>query len=180
MTSHNFKECLARGEQEADEPFWAAVYGQLFPGHVGLVKNDHKNAGQRLGIDRIVALSNGRTATVDEKMRDEHWPDVALEIRHQRNDKSTWDGWMESDLQPDYLAYAYRPSRVCHVFAWGLLRCAWAQHHAAWIDQAKAKRAGFRTFSAVNEGYRTTGICVPTETLIEAAGGKSFDLGGGR
>lgn len=168
---HAFRESLERGEAARNEPFWLAVYQKAFPGMVAAVRNDCRaqdkaNAAQYAGIDRWVCLSNGKTMSVDEKVRDKDYGDILLE--YTSNDRTCAPGWMEKDLAIDWLAYAIVPSRKCYLFSWPMLRRAWLHFGADWREKGRLKQGGFRLVEAPNPTYNTLSVAVPRAVLMEA------------
>lgn len=161
MTTHDFAERLAWSHAQSDRPWWAQVYAEAFPGMVSMeTVTDH--AQQLAGIDRIVTLDNGRTITVDEKVRAEAWPDVLLERWSVVNGNGRKPGWMQDPTKRcEYLAYAFEPTGVCHLLPYLTLRRAWLQHGKSWIDR-------YPKVEARNDGYLTICTAVPTGVLLAA------------
>ena len=170
MTLHNFQRSLELSHAYADAPWWAEVYERAFP---GCEVQDLRADGwwQRAGIDRRVHLPNAATVTVDEKVREEDWPDILLECwsvwlgrkDHPRNKP----GWIQY-AACDYLAYAFVPSRRCYLLPMRELQRAWATHGEQWKIKAERRVDGFYKAVAENEGYQTLGVCVPIDVLMQA------------
>jgi len=154
---HNFKECLEWGESVADEPFWLQVYQRAFPTLAAVTKNMSAGDAQNRGIDRVLLLQNGRSLYVDEKKRTRDYGDILLEFVS--NDRTGAPGWIEKDLQIDFLAYAFIPSGRCYLFPWHQLRRAWRQMGEEWKKRC-------RLVTAENLTYKTHSIAVPTEELL--------------
>ena len=76
---HNFDDDLAFSEVASFEAFWDAVYRKAFPNMVSHMPCPGDFASQRMGIDRIILLSNGKTLAIDEKKRREVYDDVLLD-----------------------------------------------------------------------------------------------------
>ena len=68
---HEFTDEREFSEAASSEPFWDAVYRQAFPNLVSHMPCPGDFASQRMGIDRVLLLSNGKTLTIDEKKRRE-------------------------------------------------------------------------------------------------------------
>lgn len=162
VATNRFGDCLAWGEREDDEPFWAEVYSRAFPGYVGSIQNGRNNAAQRTGIDRVVFLSSGRTILVDEKKRTTDFGDFALEWKHVHTDGHEEPGWIQKDLAIDFLAYAFMPSRRCFLLPWDGLKRVWTERHRHWIEN------GYPVVRAPNGGYVTLSIAVPIRELLNA------------
>lgn len=159
MKQHNFAESLAFSESCSDAPWWLEVYRKAFPRLAAAVSVRQDGWAQRAGIDRRLTLSCGRTITVDEKVRKEDWPDFALE---QWSDTARRKpGWIQKPLACDFIAYAFVPSQTCYMLPVETLQRAWRVHGRDWVETC-------RKISAHNNGYVTTSVCVPRETLLAA------------
>lgn len=162
MTVHRFAEKLEVSHKYALAPWWEQVYREAFPTFQGMVNVRDDGAGQRLGIDRHVVLSNGRTETIDEKVRETEYDDFFLE--YVSNSSTGAPGWVEKDLACDFIAYAFVQSGRCYLLPFPLLRRAWRYKGEGWKRQ-------FPCFPALNEGYRTLGCCVPIDVVRSALAG---------
>lgn len=160
---HDFQERLAWSAKAGDEPFWNAVYRKAFPNMVNHVACPGDTASQRMGIDRVVILSNGKMISIDEKKREKDYGDILLE--YISVDTTNAPGWIAKDLSIDYLAYAIIPSKKCYLFPWPLLRRVWLRFGQEWIAYGKQQRDGFTTISAANKGYKTLSVSVPLKVL---------------
>lgn len=156
---HDFKEMLAFSEQASDEPFWDAVYRKAFPGMVNHMLASGDTESQRMGIDRVIILSNGQVLKVDEKKRTKVYPDILLE--YISVDKTGAPGWIEKDLAIDYLAYAFMQNRKVYLFPWLLLRRAWYHFKDKWIET-------YPKIVANNSNYKTISVAVPINVLVSA------------
>lgn len=180
-TIHDFNEQLAYSERSSCEPFWDAVYRKAFPNLVNHMVCSGNTQGQRMGVDRMIYLSNNLTIAVDEKKRRIDYGDVILE--YISVDKTNAPGWIEKDLAIDYLAYAIMTTKQCYLFPFQLLRRVWCHFGKEWIDLAEQnekaleekksgnpqfrsyKNTGFRKVEAKNKGYSTWSIAVPAMLL---------------
>ena len=158
---HDFRERLKWSEDASSEPFWEAVYRKAFPSMSGFLPNCADNDAQRRGIDRLILLGNGRVLKIDEKKREKDYPDILLE--HIAQDVQDKPGWIEKDLDVDYLAYAFMPSRRVYLWDWLLLRRAWGQFKLDWLRD-------FPRVVAENADYRTISVAVPIPVLQKAVG----------
>jgi hypothetical protein len=156
---HDFHERLEMSQRASDEPFWLEVYRKAFVGYVGCLPVLGDSPAQRMGIDRFVILSSGQELRIDEKKREEVWPDILLE--YLSNDQTNAPGWMEKDLHIDYIAYAFMPAKRVHLYPWHLLRRAWIQHGATWKKE-------YKLIPAPNPGYKTWSVAVPIAVLDKA------------
>jgi hypothetical protein len=114
---------------------------------------------QRLGIDRLILLSSGRVLAIDEKKREQDYNDILLE--YLSNDSTGAPGWIEKELQIDYLAYAFMPSKRVYLFPWDMLRRAWLHYKADWLKK-------YQIPPARNKGYCTHSVAVPIVELHSA------------
>lgn len=158
-TPHDFRERLAFSEAASAEPFWDAVYRKAFPDLVNHMQTTGATASQRSGIDRVLHLRNGRTIYIDEKKREQEYPDILLE--YVSVDTTGAPGWIEKDLTIDYIAYAFMPTHRCYLFPWLMLRRAWLHHGNEWKRQ-------YRIVVAQNKGYKTYSVAIPTNVLRKA------------
>jgi hypothetical protein len=59
--THNFEEEVKWSEASSDEPFWEAIYKKAFPNMVNHMLCSGDFQSQRMGVDRSILLSSGRT-----------------------------------------------------------------------------------------------------------------------
>ena len=156
---NTFREDLAFSEAASDETFWDKVYKKAFPNLVNQMLTSGDTKAQRMGIDRVLHLSNGRTIYIDEKKRRREYNDILLE--YVSVDRTGAPGWIEKDLSIDYLAYAFMQSRRVYLYPWLLLRRAWLQYGGSWKNQ-------YGTITAKNSTYNTLSVPVPTAVLKKA------------
>ena len=158
---HDFSKSLAKSHAQADAPWWFAVYREAFPDLQAAVNVRNDGWAQRGGIDRVLTLSSGKTLTIDEKVREENWPDILLEYWSDKERKI--NGWVAKDLACDFIAYAFVPSQTCHLLPFQTLRRAWRKNHVLWVSQ-------YRRIEAKNNGYTTISVAIPTKILLGALG----------
>lgn len=173
-TTHEFGDSLAFSHSQADATYWGQVYAQAFPDMVHTVDLRHHGWHQKAGRDRAVILSSGKTVYVDEKVRRETYPDIALEVWsvYPKNGRRPYPpvagavpGWARKPLDCDYLAYAFVPTQTCHLFPFLSVRAAWRKHCLTWRDKAELREDGYRWVIAVNERYDTVSLAVPIAAL---------------
>lgn len=162
---NDFKTDLAWSMSASTEDFWDAVYRKAFPNMVGHIANPDDGIAQRQGVDRHIFLANGKTINIDEKKRREVWSDILLE--YVSNDQTNAPGWMDKDLSIDYLAYAFMPTKCCHLLPWPTLRLAWLKHRTDWLST-------YPTVPAKNIGYTTLSVAVPIKKLYVALVGAMY------
>ena len=156
---NDFAGSLLWSESKAHEPFWDAVYRKAFPNLTFHHISSGDTQSQRMGIDRIIHLSNGRTLQINEKKRSKDYGDILLEYVSMDTTKAP--GWIEKDLSIDYLAYAFIPSKKCYLFPWPALRSTWAVNKAQWMRN-------YKTVVARNQSYNTLSLAVPIPILWSA------------
>lgn len=149
MTS--FHADLAFSNSKND--MWLRLYKQAFPDFKGIVRIDGDCVAQRQGIDCVIALANGNTVTVDEKLV--RSDSDAFFIEWQAHGMP---GWAEKKLSCDYIAYGFAPSEKAFLFPYQQFKRAWAKHGASW------KRANTRTVRETN----THGAIVPIDVMLDA------------
>ena len=155
-----FEDCYEFAEGGKCEPFWNDVYMKAFPNMTNQMRGKKEYCNSQIkGVDRIIYLENGKTLTIDEKVRKEVWSDIALEFIS--NDKFNTPGWMEKDLSIDYLAYAFLPLKRAYLFDWRMLKRAWNNYKTDWKNK-------YFIAKAENEGYVTHSVCVPIEVVLKS------------
>lgn len=181
----DFSTDLEFSEKASCEPFWKAVYDKAFPNIVNQMPCPGDTVSQRMGIDRLVMLSNGFTIAIDEKKRRDNYGDISLEYRHVYANGDTSPGWIEKDLSIDYLAYAIMPTLSCYLLPWQTLKRVWNTKGKEWTrlgietfkarekakKEAKGKRYdypknGFDISISPNRGYKSYGVCVKPDILF--------------
>lgn len=163
MTVHNFKKSLERSNSYSDAPWWLEVYHKAFPNLKACVSVKSDGWAQRGGIDRVLTLASGRTITVDEKVREKDWPDIALE---RWSDDGTRGGrkspgWIQKPLACDFIAYAFVPSQRCYLLPTETLQRAWRKNGRDWCVK-------YPPVAADNVTYVTLSTPVPIDVLFEA------------
>ena len=154
---NDFKECYQIAEDGRCEPFWNDVYKKAFPNITNHMPGKKEYChSQKMGVDRIIYLENGKVLTLDEKVRTRVYEDIALEFLS--NDMSGAPGWMEKDLAIDYLAYAFLPIKTAYLFDWRMLRLTWVKFKNQWKKE-------FPVIKAENATYHTHCVCVPIRVL---------------
>lgn len=169
MTVHDFTRSLALSASYADAPWWGDVYRQFFPTLAAMVNVRDDGPQQRSGIDRVLTLSSGRVIRVDEKVRAEDWQDFCLEYWSDKEGRRP--GWVAKDLECDFIAYAFIPSRRCYLLPFMTLRTAWQRHGREWVDRARLHAPGYRIVKADNARYTTVSVAIPIPDLLDALAG---------
>lgn len=159
---HDFRKSLEASYRYAEAPWWADVYRQAFPGFASMVCVRNDGWAQRGGIDRVITLRSGKTLTVDEKVRERDYGDIALE--RWSNEARKEPGWVQKDLACDFIAYAIAPTRTCYLLPFLPLRRAWIDHGREWCARYPEIRAN-------NRNYVTVSVGVPVGEVFAALGG---------
>jgi len=166
---NNFQEDLNFSNSASEEKFWHEIYKKAFPNIQGYIQCRDNGQGQKLGIDRIIYLTNGSILRIDEKKRRESWNDILIEYGnlYKKDNSFLNDGWINKDLLIDYLAYAFLPLKRVYLLDWLILKKVWQTNKMIWYNKATNKESGFVLVSAENENYTTWSIAVPIETLLK-------------
>lgn len=156
---HDFKKSLELSHSYSEAPWWIDVYRNAFPSLKSAVYISNDGWAQRGGIDRVLTLESGKTLLVDEKVREQDWPDILLE--YWSDEKRKIRGWVAKDLACDFIAYAFIPSQTCYLLPFQTLRSAWRENCGEWVQK-------YRRIEAINNGYVTVSVAVPTTILLDA------------
>jgi hypothetical protein len=150
-------------------PLLDEAYYALWPQITSMVMNNDKEL-QYHGIDRYLYLQDGTTLKIEEKIRREWYGDILLEYISSDVKKSP--GWMNRDLECNYLLYAVLPTNTLYWFYWPALKELWDFNKANWIQFAEHKQHGFSRIPSKNTSedgqhiYTTLSVGVPTECLL--------------
>lgn len=157
---NDFQKCYNIAEDGKCETFWNDIYLKAFPNMTNHMRGKKEYCNSQIyGVDRIIYLENGKTITIDEKVRTKVRNDILLEFIS--NDVKNTPGWMEKDLSIDYLAYAFLPSKRAYLFDWRMLKRAWNNYKILWKSE-------YFISKALNATYTTHSVCVPINVLMKA------------
>lgn len=166
-----FEDSLKESHAACDLPFWEDCYREAFPGMIAM--HDHRQNGdhQKLGIDRSVIFSNGKSVWIDEKVRGRNkitgivYRDIALEEISDL--KNGTPGWLCKPLMCDWIAYAIAPLGRCYLLpvlplqrAWRCNKADWKQEHPR-IEAHNRSRDGYRRWTTIS-------WAIPVGTLFRA------------
>ena len=162
--ANSFQEDLKYSDSATAKGFWGDAYEEAFPTMSAWAINDENNQSQRLGIDHLIHLGSGRTLRIDAKSRREVWDDILLEFCAKKGKGVA--GWINKDLQIDYLAYAFEPIRQVHLFDWITLQRAWRKYG----DRLKENCEIVEAYNepSYGEPYTTQSVAVPIDWLKQA------------
>lgn len=156
---NDFKERYEFAEGGKNEDFWDNVYKKAFPNITNHMRGKKEYCQSQIqGVDRIIYLENGKTITIDEKIRETVYNDFALEFIS--NDVKNTPGWMEKDLSIDYLAYAFLPTKTAYLLDWRMLKRVWEHYKSEWKNK-------YFIAKAPNQHYVTHSVCVPIKIVLE-------------
>lgn len=161
---NDFRTDLAWANSEKLEPFWLDVYKEFFTDLHHMTGTIGDMEMQRVGIDRVVTLGNGKNYFIDEKLLRHHYDEISLEFVSVHDDGRRTRGWMEKPLAIDYLAYAFAPSRTCYLFDWPSLRRCWRYYGEKWKSE-------YKIIASENKRYTTFCVAVPTDLLMSKCSG---------
>ncbi len=145
-----FSKDLIKGEQFTF--VFLAAYEKAFPGVMGMVFLQDRYNQQR-GCDRLLTYGDGRQLYIEEKAEGVH-NDFVLEF--ESNDVFHTKGWIEKELECDYLAYFIVQRCELYIFPWQSLFKAWKKYGEEW----KSK------FEWVNPHNRRGGIDSRTHCIV--------------
>ena len=157
--THSFRDQLDFSNAQSDQPWWEHVYRAAFRDFSAMHDVRADGWAQRGGIDRQVLLTDGTVLKIDEKARRTAYPDFCLE--YWSDEARRIPGWVAKPLTCDFIAYAFVPTRTCYLLPFQLLRGAWRDHHAEWVER-------YRRVEARNRGYVTVSVAVPIPVVMEA------------
>lgn len=161
---HTFEESLARSEARADAHWWLPVYREAFPDLESAVCVRQDGWAQRGGIDRVLTLGSGKTLSVDEKVREEDWPDILLEYWSALETKTP--GWIAKGQACDLIAYAFVPSETCYLLPFQTLRRAWFVNRKDWVRSFQRVEAKNKPRNG--KPYTTVSVAVPINVLMRS------------
>lgn len=110
------------------------------------------------GVDKIIHFKGGKKVTVDEKKRRKDYGDILLELL--KNKEQQKPGWLFYS-ECDYIVYAVLESKKIYLLPTLLLQMAWRNNRRVW-------EAKYQKKDALNEGYTTQNIPIPTDILLSA------------
>ena len=153
---HAFQNSLDKANKDQDLPMWDILYKSWFPEFESMVSHPKDGWHQRAGIDRTIVLSSSKTITVDEKLREKDYSDIALEFVSATSNNSP--GWVCKSMACDYIAYAFKPSGKGYLLPVIQLQAAWKLNGERWKSTYGVK-------SAKNKGYETLFCSVPAQKV---------------
>lgn len=156
--SHDFKEKLLQSEKDSGliDPFLL----EFFPKNstITYVTSQWK---QKSGVDKIVITPEGKSFSIDEKIREFDYGDICLETLS--DVKRNKLGWATEIKDTDFIAYYIKPSNVCYFIQQRTLV------KTVWTKVEKWRKVGyFEGFTSSNGGkWHTKFICIPVDRLYK-------------
>lgn len=132
------------------------AYFKAFP-HLLEIKPITEKQQQMLGIDKKLIFKNKHSVNVDEKKRRKDYGDILLEEYSNFDTKRI--GWLGKEKYTDYITYVIMPTRKVYFLPFLLLQKVWLQNYKEWLIKYGRK-------FAINDGYKTSNIPVPTQELL--------------
>lgn len=159
--SPDFHRDLAFSLDPKWRTFWFEVYERGIPGFETM-EGITDLGQQRLGVDRLLRLKNGKSLTVDEKLRRVYYPDILLEIWS--DNRRGVPGWIQKELYCDFIGYGFPGIGLGYLFPFHQLQGAFQAHSDEWVGK-------YGTTQSKNSRYTTESVAVPTAVLFEALDG---------
>lgn len=154
--------------------FWKQIYRIAFPDFC-FWETETDVERQQVGIDRYIVLWGDTTLTFDEKLRKPHvreYPDILLE--YLSNDQFNTLGWMDKDLECDFIAYAWLSTGKCWFLSFPVLKRTWNSMREIWLDRFEHKFADNIDERPGCPDYRTRCVAVPIKEIQRYLNGKEM------
>lgn len=151
-------------EYSMDDELFNKFYRKQFAG-IKEIRFEDSMEKQLKGIDKTLIFESGYQVTVDEKKRRVDYGDILLELIS--NKKTNRRGWLYT-AQCDYIAYAVVPAKVIYFLPTTLLKMVWYENGNQWEKL-------FKKVEAINNGYITVSIPIPTNILLETLKNKMIN-----
>lgn len=142
-------------EYSMDDELFNTFYKNQFAG-LKQIKAEHSMEKQFKGIDKTLIFHSGYQVTIDEKKRRVDYGDILLELIS--NKATNRRGWLYT-AQCDYIAYAVVPAKVIYFLPTTLLKMVWYENSKEWEGK-------YKKVEAINNGYVTISIPIPTSILL--------------
>ena len=140
-----------------DDELFNNFYRKEFP-NIKEIRFEGSLNKQFKAIDKTLIFESGYEITVDEKKRRVDYGDILLELLS--NKESGRKGWLYT-AQCDYIAYAVVPTKIIYFLPTTLLKMVWWENNKIWQEKYSLKEA-------INKGYTTVNIPIPTNELLDA------------
>jgi len=163
---HSFDEENSFSQSQEVTAFLDRFYLSAFPtmSHHETVYDLER---QMAGIDRVIYLVGGDVIQIDEKIRRKNYNDFALE--YLANDSTGKLGWINKDLDIDYIVYIWLESRSGYLLNWQDLSRAWSLSGVDWINK-------YKLYPARNRTYNTWFVPVPLHEVLRLVHAKFIEV----
>lgn len=132
MDHNTFQHDLAQSNSPAITEWWTTSHKTAF-GHSYIYSHLERDLEkQKVGIDRIVSLTECRTITLEEKLDYTTYSNFALEVE---STAGKTKGWIEKDIAATLFAYGFKQTNTTYYFPTPLLLHAWHTHKAEWLSR---------------------------------------------
>jgi len=152
---NDFKTDLEHSHDEETNKAFDAFYMSYFP-MAESVEFITDLEMQKMGIDKIIRLSNRGRITIDEKVRRTDYDDILIEYWSNFEEKKL--GWIYYS-RCDFIMYAN--NKNFYMLPFRLMQLAWKRHSTEW-------RKKYNLPPAKNNGYETHNVAVPIKVLLDA------------
>lgn len=168
MATRGFYEQVTLGNRYVSERQWRDILKRAFPTTAELIYVSDEKSNRR-GSDWVLEHADGHFTRVQTKAQSPRYDDFVIE--YLANDSTNTPGWVNLELNADFIAYAIPKRRLVYFIPWPMLKEAWKQHGTTWIQKAELRVFGFR-MSKVRQtwGGVTHSVVVPVEALCQDLG----------
>ncbi len=154
----DFERDLQASGSSKFRPFWDYHYRQMFPEMLDRTYATTRHSGG--GTDCIVHPGD---IGIDEKIRpDKDYGDILLEYEHHYANGTVAPGWIEKDLDIDWIAYGVYPANRVTWLGWPTLQIGWRRCGERWKKDYSLPPA-----STTHEGrtWQTYNVAIPVSEL---------------
>ena len=152
----NFQKSLRASQTNEAMPYWKDIYKKIWPDFGCAVDILINGWAQRAGYDTIITLHSGTVIKIEKKI--DHTPHENFFLEYLVDGKP---GWIEKDLDCDFIAYAFQSRGECYMLPYQLLRLAWRMNREVWKEE--------HTMRPVNNGtFKAIGAAVPVDRVLKA------------
>ena len=167
---YQFEDNLAFSEENERDERWEQFYHFFFPeiSDIEMIRGDDQR--QKVGIDKIVHLKDGKQHNIDEKVDRKGYPRFPIEIWQAKNINLL--GWaMKDDQQTHYIAYLVEPKQDYYLIPYKEIKNAYHRNKQQWLNYAHSRRNNFIYAKVYNDMiggivWETHNVCVPFDVLI--------------
>lgn len=160
MKVYNFDEDLKKSQDDQDLLFWEEIYKQFFPLFARMEKCTDRSK-QNNGVDRYIYEKGDideYKIPIEEKLHYSKYPNFIME--RWSNVEKKIPGWVQKNLDCEYVAYAFILERRCFLIRFDALRATWKGYGREWIRE-------FGTRRAPNIDYETEFVPVPQNVFLD-------------